>query len=79
MDDLSEAEAVEFWRYIQGGRYSGAARRMRAEFIAAHGWSDAEVKHVTAALSVRFGGPDAPRETDGATSGDAPERPAPTA
>jgi len=77
--ELTEAEQRQFWGYIQGGQYSGAARRKLFEFAEARGWSDEEREHVTAALRQRFGSGDADPGTDAATSDAAPDHQAPTA
>lgn len=78
MPELTDDEAEELWSYIEGGRFSGAARRLRAEFIKSRGWSEDEVNHVTASLSTRFGSSAWPPGTDGATSDAAPAHQVPT-
>jgi hypothetical protein len=51
---LTDEEARTLWSAIQGGRFSGAARRTRGEIIAQHGWTPEEVATVTASLAAQF-------------------------
>ena len=37
MKALTDEEAAAFWSYVQGGQFSGAARRIMMEFAAAWG------------------------------------------
>ena len=52
---LTDEEAAQLRRYVQGGKFSGAARRKLMEFAASKGWSDQERKQVVAVVSAPFG------------------------
>jgi hypothetical protein len=66
---MTDEEAHRLWRYVQGGRFSGAARRMLYEFSDEKGWSDEELAEAISEVHSRFGSEASPLGTGATTSG----------